>query len=212
MSTIADITLPGNSFPLGQLLTDNPKIHIEIERLVPLGDRVLPFFWVNDSSPEIRSTLENQSIVESVEHLSTVDDRDLYQVTWSDVVNGVIDALIDTNAAILEGQGLAGQWELRLRFPDHDHLQQFSRICEENDIEVTLNSIYNPHVPNVEEQLTQTQRQTLAMAYELGYFTVPRESTLTELADHFDISEQAASQRIRRAINVVIRHLVFDES
>ncbi|MFC7027023.1 bacterio-opsin activator domain-containing protein [Halomicroarcula sp. GCM10025710] len=112
MATITDLTLAGDSFALGALLTNNPEMHVEIERLVPLGDRLLPFFWVSNGSTEhIEAELVAQDIVESVERLTTVDDRHLYQVTWTPEVNGIVDALMQTDGAILEGKGITGQWE-----------------------------------------------------------------------------------------------------
>jgi predicted DNA binding protein len=211
MATITDLTLAGDSFALGALLTNNPEMHVEIERLVPLGDRLLPFFWVSNGSTEhIEAELVAQDIVESVERLTTVDDRHLYQVTWTPEVNGLVDALMQTDGAILEGKGITGQWELRLRFPDRDALHEFNDICMEKDISLEVNGIYNPHTPAIEDRLTQTQWQTLVTAYELGYFEVPRTATLTDLGDHFGVSEQAISQRLRRAMNTVVDGLIFD--
>lgn len=212
MPTITDLTLPGDSFALGELLTNNPDMHVEIERLVPLGERLLPFFWVsNGSTDHIESELASQSTVESAERLTTVDDRHLYQVTWTPDVNGPIDALLATEGVILEGKGLAGRWELRLRFPDHDALHEFSERCTEQGISIEVKGIYNPHTPTIEDRLTQTQWQTLVTAYELGYFEVPRSATLSDLASHFDVSEQAISQRLRRAMNAVVDGLIFEQ-
>lgn len=213
MPTITDITLPGGSFELGRLLTENPDIHVEIERLVPLGDRMLPFFWVSNSTPEhIEEALESQSIVESVTELTAVDDRHLFQVTWTPEVNGLIEALLDTNGVILEGQGIAGQWELRLRFPDHESLRRFNEICLEKEIDMEVKGVYNPHPPAMEDRLTPVQWQTLATAYELGYFEVPRRATLSDLSERFEVSEQAISQRLRRATRSVVDGLMFEGS
>jgi predicted DNA binding protein len=211
MPTITDITLPGNSFALGQLLVENPTMHVEIERLVPLGDRLLPFFWVSNGSPEhIEEELESQSIVESVDRLTQVEDRYLYQVAWTPEVNGLVDALLETNAVILEGQGITGRWELRLRFPDHGTLQRFSEICREKGITLEVEGVYNPHPPSIEERLTSPQRQALVAAYEVGYFEVPRRATLSDLGERLGVSEQAVSQRLRRATRSLVGGLLFE--
>ncbi|WP_435157582.1 bacterio-opsin activator domain-containing protein [Haladaptatus sp. DFWS20] len=211
MPTITYITLPGESFAFGRLLMENPNMYIEIERLVPLGDRVLPFFWITDGSPEdIEDALESQSIVESVTQLTKVDDRYLYQVTWSSEVDGVVDALFETNGVILEGQGIAGRWELRLRFPEHGDLRRFNDICLEEEIQVEVNGIYNPHAPSVEDQLTPAQWQTLATAFAIGYYDVPRKATLSDLAKNFNVTEQAISQRLRRAMKAVVSSKLFE--
>ncbi|MFC4357237.1 bacterio-opsin activator domain-containing protein [Halobium salinum] len=211
MPVIIDVALPGDSFALSGLLAEHPDIHIEIERLVPLGDQVLPFFWVSDGSDEhIEEALITQSIVESVTRLTEVDDRHLYQVTWNSNVNGLVDALMDTGGVILEGQGQSGRWELRLRFPDHERLRRFSEICTDEEISTEVKGVYNPHVPSPEERLTPVQWETLTAAHRLGYFEVPRRVTLTDLAERFDVSEQAVSQRLRRAMNALVGGLTFE--
>ncbi|MFC7009142.1 helix-turn-helix domain-containing protein [Halalkalicoccus salilacus] len=47
--------------------------------------------------------------------------------------------------------------------------------------------------------LTERQRNTLVAAFEAGYFTVPRETSLSDLAERQDASHQALSERLRRA-------------
>jgi predicted DNA binding protein len=211
MVTISDVMLPGDSFALGKLLEENPDISVEIERLVPLEDRLLPFFWVSNGSQEhIREALESQSFVASVEHLTEVNDRHLYQVTWTSEVDGVIDALLETDGSILEGQGIAGKWDLRLRFPEHENLHRFSDICAGKEINLTVRSVYNPHVPPIKEQLTKAQWQTLFTAYEIGYFDVPRAATLSELGEHLGVSKQATSTRLRRAMREVVEGLIYE--
>lgn len=202
MVAICDLTFPGESFALGALLVEHPEIFIEIERLVPLEDRLLPFFWVSNGSPErIEAALASQSVVDSVERLTTVEGRHLYQVTWSGGVDGLVAALLETDGAILEGQGIDGKWELRIRFPDHPSQQRFNDICGEKAIEVDVRGVYNPHPPSVEDQMMPSQWQTLVLAYEMGYFEVPRRATLADLGDRLGVSKQAASVRLRRAIN-----------
>jgi predicted DNA binding protein len=212
-TTIADITVPGHVFAIGNVLTEHPNIYIELERLVPLGDRLLPFFWISDGSVEhIEAALASEPVVDSVTHLSEVGDEHLYQVSWTKQQDGLVDVLLETDGAILEGNGISGQWELRVRFPDHESFRAFNERCTESGIEVELRGVYNPHVPTVEQHLTPTQWRTLAVAYERGYFDVPRRTKLESLADHFGISEQAVSQRLRRGTGALVDWVMFSSS
>ncbi|WP_255681438.1 helix-turn-helix domain-containing protein [Natrinema sp. SYSU A 869] len=52
--------------------------------------------------------------------------------------------------------------------------------------------------------VTPEQREALLLALERGYFDTPRKVTLTELAEEFDISSQALSDRIRRGVKEVL--------
>ncbi|MHB9286736.1 helix-turn-helix domain-containing protein [Halobacteriales archaeon Cl-PHB] len=47
--------------------------------------------------------------------------------------------------------------------------------------------------------LTDTERETVLRAMEAGYFEAPREATVTDLADEFDVSTTGASKNIRRS-------------
>ncbi len=51
--------------------------------------------------------------------------------------------------------------------------------------------------------LTEPQREAIAEAYRQGYYDVPREISLEELANELDISHQALSERLRRANRVL---------
>jgi len=53
--------------------------------------------------------------------------------------------------------------------------------------------------------LTPEQRETLLMAVEKGYFSVPRETKLAEIAEVVGITQQAASERVRRGAETVLR-------
>jgi len=46
--------------------------------------------------------------------------------------------------------------------------------------------------------LTATERETLQVAVDEGYFDTPRGITLSELADRFDVSKPAVSKNLRR--------------
>ncbi len=48
-------------------------------------------------------------------------------------------------------------------------------------------------------ELTPTERETVGRAIESGYYEVPRESTLGDLATEFEISDAAVSKTLRRA-------------
>ncbi|MDF9745388.1 helix-turn-helix domain-containing protein [Natrinema salsiterrestre] len=52
--------------------------------------------------------------------------------------------------------------------------------------------------------LTDTERETFRVASRNGYYETPRETTLDELADHFDISKTAVSMNLRRSERKVL--------
>ena len=210
MVVIADITVPADTFPLGRVLDDFPAIELELERIVPLREAIVPLFWIAGAEPgEIEMGLLEHSETEAVEILTTKDDKTLFEVHWSSDINGLIQALIDTQAKILEASGTAETWDFRLRFPSHEQLSVFNMALTDEGIPITLRHIYNPSVPDGQSSLSSEQRETLRLAHREGYFEVPRRTTQTQLADEIGISDSALSQRIRRGVNILVEQSLF---
>ena len=54
--------------------------------------------------------------------------------------------------------------------------------------------------------LTDKQRDALIAAHDAGYFEKPRRTTASELADEFDLSQQAFSERLQRGTSKLIEN------
>lgn len=213
MTVIADLTLPPEAFALGRALDGLPALEVELESIVPLQGAVVPLFWVAGTEPHrVERRLATAPETETVQRLTTAEDRTLFEVHWSQNVNGLVDALEQSRARILEATGTAEGWDVRLRVPEHEALSTFNRSLTEERIPVTLRHIYNPTPPEEGEGLSTNQRRTLLAAYHAGYFEVPRETSLAELAEREGVSDSALSQRLRRSLQAHLEAtLVADE-
>lgn len=206
--TIADITIPAEDFELGPLVADYPETYVELDRVVPLDRPVVPYIWVSGGSSV---TIEEVPEIHTIEKLTESDDQTLYRLEWSEDVDGVIGTLVQSDGTLLEGVGSAKQWEFHIRFPDQSAFGEFTRRCSEKGIGVNLRSVYSPDAPGQEPRsLTHPQREALTTAYEGGFFEVPREITLSDLAADLDISEQAVSQRLRRGTGNLVATMLLD--
>jgi len=58
--------------------------------------------------------------------------------------------------------------------------------------------------------LTDRQRELLLAAVDLGYYDVPREATLTEVAEHVGIAKSTCSETLQRVERTVVREFVDD--
>ena len=213
MTVIADITVPAEDFELGRVLGDFPDVEVELERLVPLQEGIIPLFWISGTDvAEIEAALRENRHTRSVTQLTTADDDTLFEVRWTDQINGVVAALIDTRAKILEATGEAETWDFRLRFETREELSDLNVALTDAGIPVTLRHIYNPSVPVDASTLSEEQREALLQAYRRGFFEVPRGITLAELAEEMDISDSALSQRMRRGLAVAVQQVVVSET
>lgn len=215
MSVIAEFTVPATGFALGRLLEIRPGIDVRLETMVPTGEAIMPYFRVSsDDAAGVEKALRDDPLVTSVEIVDEVDDDALFRVAWSTDIDGLVDALLDTEAVVLRAVGTGKDWEMELRFSDYDALSTFYQGCRQKDIDIDLDRIHdsvdNTGGRTVEYGLSPDQREALLTALEEGYFSVPRETTLVELGEQMDISDSAVSQRLRRGFSKLLAATLSD--
>ena len=211
MSVIVELTISKSEFLLGTTLRVSGRGHVELERVVPASPDVLPFFWVVADDPaafeEFERHVAETEEVKDLVALDRLDGRVLYRAKWGEAVESLVHGIAESGATVLEAQG-NDEWYFRLRFADHGDLSSFDDYCEEHGLEYRLGRVSAEsatHTDEYEFDLTDQQREALAMAIERGYFDVPRGVTLNELAEDVDITQQAMSERLRRGEQTVIR-------
>lgn len=215
MSVFAGFTLPAATFPLGRALEAVPDSRIELERIVPVGESVLPFFWVTGTERDIDTFTTAARADPAIDRLTAVDrvdDRTLFRAEWTQHSDGLITGIERADATVLEATGTAVEWHLELRFPDHERIREFQQYCTTHEIELELDRIQ--HLIDADTSgtygLTRIQRETLTEAYERGYFSEPREVSLEALARTLDVTERAVSRRIGRGIERLIANTIAE--
>ena len=210
MSVVAEFVIPAQKLAGGRTLQRMPEATIQLERVVPTGDRALPFFWMAGAPTEpFLESLRTEPEISSVEVLTTVENRALFQVEWTPG-GTILGAIKQLNATILDAVGTDEKWLFRVRAQDREGLLTFQHMFAEEEIPVQLQRVYDL-AEQVENQrpLTPDQRETLIVAYQTGYFDEPRQITQTELGEQFDISGRAVSNRLRRGTkNLVASELL----
>lgn len=207
MSVIANISIPAEEFSLGDVLEVREGVKIRLEATIPTGQMTIPYFWVKaPDAAAVETTLRSSALVENVRVLDSVNDEKLFRVDWSRNINGLIESISEYDVAVLAGEGHGDHWSFQLRFRESDDLSEFYRALVEKGISVELEGVHNP-VDSTrigEFGLTDEQREALAVAFESGYFAVPRQTSLVELAEELGISDSAVSQRIRRGLSKIV--------
>lgn len=216
MAVLAEVVVPPREFVLADTLTELPGIRIEIQRVVGGTDYVTPYFWAAGGDlvafdRELRSDDSTRDVVA----LQDSDDERLYRVEWEPSIPTLVDAVSDVRATILNAvNDEAGRWQTKLLFPDRGSLSEFHEYCLDRGFSLTLKRVYRPENPQAHAAygVTEKQREALEAAYRAGYFDVPRDHTLSEVADELGISRNALSARLRRGHrNLLSRILVHDE-
>lgn len=212
MPTIVTGTVPADEFALSSTLEALPDLLFEVERIVTSGnDALMPLLWVRGPSRErVEATLEDDPTVEEVTLIGDFDDEWLFQMTWIDHVDLLVQMLTNSEATILDAVGRGEQWKIRVLYPQRSLFSKTHEFCERHGLDFDVDSIRELEgEPAGRYGLTTEQYEVLATASELGYFEVPREVSLEELADELGISHQAASERIRRATSALVEETLF---
>ena len=208
MTVIIEFTIASDSFPFGQSTSGDPSVRVQLERLVPIGEDRIPFLWATGQEfKQFEQHLRNSDIIKDVEVVTRVGDSVLYYTEWYTDKETFLNGVSDTNGTIMEAHG-DGDWSFTVRFRDHADLTRFHQYYQEHDFPVHIDRVYAPDEESQTEYgfgLTPEQRETLIMAVEKGYFSVPRETKLEEIAEAVEITQQAASERVRRGAETVLR-------
>jgi predicted DNA binding protein len=217
MSVIVELQVAAEAFELGRILEISPGTRIEMETMVPAGDRSVPLFWVYDADAEAFEThLRDHPGVNSITRVDLFEDRALYALDWRTELDHLFAAVVGTDGSIMAATGYTDRWQFEIRFPSYDALSAFKSALGDANVPFEVIRVYNPTKPDAGPWygLTPNQREALVMAVEAGYYDIPRACTTLELAEKLDISDQAVTERLRRALVNLVSYtlLVPDES
>jgi len=211
MTVLVDLEIAAEEFDLGRITTGDDDIRISLDRVVPLSTEVLPFFWAEGTDFEaFERYVGREHSVESLEAIARFDHQVLYRVQWNEDAHDFTSILVESRATVLEAGGNS-RWQFCLRFDTHAGLRAFRDRCREAEIDYRIHNVSTQQAStesNTQSQLTPGQHEAIVTAFEAGYFGIPRETTLAELATEFDVSPQALSQRIRRATNEILQDVL----
>lgn len=216
MSVITELQISPEEFELGRIVALPVGVTIELETMVPAGESSVPFFWLYDDDRErVVDTVRAHPSVDSLVELDSFPDRSLYELTWTVERDLFFEGIRRNQGHVMGGTGTADAWQFELRFSSNDSLAAFQDHCENAHIDIEVNRVYNPTRPGAGPWfgLTGPQREALVHAVSVGYYSIPRACTTEDIGDAFDISDQAAIERLRRGINTLVTNtLMVDQS
>lgn len=213
MPTEATFTIPSAEFPLGSVFEQLPEATVELERIIPARDVVIPYFWLRGvDSEDVEGAFESHPGVADIRLVDSVEDEHLLRVEWALEYEGVLSTLSETTIPLIEAVGTASQWTFDVRGDDREDIATFQRRCRELDIPITLTRLHalTPIESAGEAALTDAQKEALVLAHRRGYYDTPREVSLEELGDELGISQQATASRLRRGTNQLLQRTLSD--
>ena len=200
MATVMEFTSPADEFPLGTVFENLPEVTINMERLLPQEDLIIPYFWVRGAAAEdIEAAFEAHAGLATIELIDSVDEEYLMRAEWQPEYFGILSALAETNVSVLSGVGTKDGWDFEVRGESREAISDFRTECQTYDIPIEITAVHQLlPIQGDDYELTDTQREALILAYERGYFDSPREASLEDVAAELGITQQSLSSRLRR--------------
>jgi predicted DNA binding protein len=213
MTVVAEYTIPADAFFTGEVLSVDPGYTIRLVEFVPIRDGIIPYFWVENHEEGFATFEERVRNYDAVASLTALDghtNKMLYRIEWAGQIDGLLEAFRTFDMAIEAATGTADEWQFRVFYEDHGTLSEFRQYCVDHEIPLTVERVYNP--PPLDDDtaydLTSDQLEAIRLAFDEGYFDIPRQTTMTDMGDELGISRQAVSNRLRRGIVQLLDHTI----
>jgi predicted DNA binding protein len=214
MTVIATIAIDAADFELGKILTGYDSV-VELTQFVPMDNDLVPYFWAeNHDLDEFEEEVRADDCVAELTHLDGAVDRRLYEVKWTDGIDGFLTALSEHDLLVERAKGNDDEWEFRLRAHDREPLAAFQAACTDHGVTLHVREVHhNPDDPAQPAYgITEKQQEALELAHANGYFNIPQEQSLTELAEELGISRQSFSRRLNRGLDTLLTKILRTET
>ena len=204
----------GAFHPLGEQLADEPSIRREaIRSIETLSDgTVLLFAEGSGDRNRYEELMENSEFV--VDYLVSGEERwtAVSQLKPTETLQRMLERQRELDLIIETPIHFNGDGSLRVTYLGTDPtFRELVRQGEEGlslGFEVVETGEYDPEKTSFTRSLTARQREVLEAAVEVGYYRVPRESTLDDVAAVLGIAPTTAGDHLRKVEERVFTTLV----
>lgn len=210
MTTIVSAAVPAEQFALRDTLESVPGAEFELLQLVADREsRVMPFVWATADEPDrLPEAVHDDPTTDEAEVLADVGGEYLFRFDWSAATRLPLRVIVEGDGTVISGTGRGDRWRFRLLFPDRSAVSATYERCSSYGLELDFERIsgLTESFRQGGFGLTDSQYETIALAYDGGYYAVPRRKTLKELAEELGVSHQSLSERLRRGHGTLIEN------
>lgn len=205
--TTAQLTLPAEELAFAPVFECAPDASVKLEpTATDLGDQTLVNVTTTDCDRNrLESALQTDSALTDIDCIAERPDGWTYRLRWDGRASQFMQQLVAEDATLLTAQAQENRWSLHVLTPDRDTLSHLYDTFTERGYTVECRRITAYEGGESDSSaLTEKQQETLATAYEAGYYHIPQDITADELADKLGISHQALSERLHRAYEQLV--------
>lgn len=208
-----EIGCPLDGSYLGAALEDS-DLEVAFVPGVPVSGDPVPYFTAQGPDVDaVDALLEEHTGVEQYEVVASAPEERLYRCRWQIQNDGIIATIRTCDGIVQRMVGTCDGWTLSVFFPTNAHAAQFHDACLDRRIDIDVRRVERAHLDErhpPDYGLSEKQLRALQLAFDRGYFETPKEASLSDIADEIGISEQALSQRLRRALNRLVETFIDD--
>jgi hypothetical protein len=205
---VADVRVRADEFEPGGVLAREDTSLVELGAVVTHGTNAVFFFAVREPAHErFEERVTAHPSVERVQQVSRQEGERLFTLDWDSSGDRLFEAVRTTDAQLLAVRQVAAGWQLVFRFPGLDALVQFRELCDGAGIDLVVERVCVPSSPTY--GLTEPQHEALVEAVRSGYYAIPRRLSTQDLAGEFGISDQAVTERLRRAVTTLTENTLL---
>lgn len=216
MVTFVEITTPNNdqapdSAPR-RIVSEFPTIEIEVVQFKQQANTAIPYFWVEGiGANQIEEAVKNDPRLSKLQQLDQSDGRILYKVRWN-VDSPLISCSLAANGLVMQAHGIPDEWQIKLWFETGKGASAFQNCCQKRDVPLVVNKVASVDEMTADDpaDLSQSQSEIIRLAYNMGYFEVPRSVSQDELAEKLGISSSAVGDRLRRGLANLVEDTLIE--
>lgn len=214
MERIVSFEVDRGQFVFADVIADYPDVRMRFDRTVPSGARPLEYLWGAGVSAEtFGDAVRSCPATDGVDVLGDAGDWTLCRLDWgpTERLPALYESVVETDAVIRSLRTVDDGWHFSLQFRSTAAVSAFQDRCLGNGVPLQVTEISEPPA-TYETVLTDRQREILALALDRGYYEVPRQITLEDLADELDVGLAAVSEGLRRAEERVVRSHFYPQT
>lgn len=210
---LADVEFSHPRLPLARATSRASETVVEYEYRRGRNDGATHYFTAAFGDLDgLEAAFVADDTVRSVECLAVREASRVYRVQLGPEATRFFEEMQAFDAFVRRMRGSNGDWSVRMLLRDRAALATINDYCRENDVRMHLNHLRSAGEVDSHEYfgLSPSECEMLRLAYETGYYSVPRQITQTRLAESLGVSASAISQQLRRATAALIRETLVE--
>ncbi|WP_181687316.1 helix-turn-helix domain-containing protein [Halorhabdus salina] len=214
MSLACEFKLHSPELPLTSVAADlETVLHVEDVTWGPREFPALVFSAAGVDPDRLADRLDDRPLIRESVALESTYAESRYRVCLDGDPTGVYGHLVELRTYPVGATVSERGWTVSARFADRSDLDAFRNACSGTDVEFRPLRVFETEADPADDYgLTAAQHEALLAATRMGYFDIPRDADLADLADELETTTSALSERLRRGHRQLIDRTIARSS